>query len=356
MASLKQTLGSAPSTQTYKYPSLPSPYPTYRSYPGSGGIGANVTFPSGSPYAASPLPTTMAQADRPIPSSRFAADYDFDPVLARIQAMSSMGLAGAKSEAEALKKQTLIDAGDVDIARDVGADAQTIEATRQNTDIAKLSTIARLNKDAADRARQLDEARNVQNLFYSGARARDIEEQGQGLLQARNDFGRSLRAALSQIQGGVLDAEERNRQATLQAALQAAARQTAATQAGAGAARGQGGGAGVTPIGVGQGNPTTEPTQTPGDYINDRIPWEDTPTEFTPQQPYIPPQQVLEQPDFMDQPYIPEAPQSVYTPPTYMEHPYIPPPGVFQPQIDPLIAALAAGQASPDPFLGRWGF
>lgn len=178
---------------------MPAPYPTYpTSSQGGGGYGAKVNFNtpgSNQNLYAALLQDTTNQSAKVVPGTQFAAQYDFDPVLARIQAMSSMTVANAQAEAAALRKQALIDAGDPTIAQSVGADQNTIDAAKANT----LSTEARLQRDIAERARMSDEALNQQNLFYSGARVQNLQQQQQGALEARTDFGARLRALLQSI-------------------------------------------------------------------------------------------------------------------------------------------------------------
>src|SRR6478672_6841960 len=109
MATLTQTLGTSPLNSTFKYPSLSSPYPLFPSGPQSpSGYGANVNYAPVSPYF-----VNQPQAAPPqLPSNQFSANYDFDPVLAKIAAMSSMTVDKARAAAQAAKNEALITSGD----------------------------------------------------------------------------------------------------------------------------------------------------------------------------------------------------------------------------------------------------
>lgn len=241
MASLTETLGnyrpSGSSSYSYKPPKVNNPYePLY---------GARQSFnPQGNQNLyASLLQRTQDQSARAFPTTRFQAQYDFDPILARISALGEMSIANARTEAAELRKRALIEAGDPDIARELGADANTIQAAQGNT----FSTKARLDRDYAQRGRELDEAANVQNLFYSGERVRQLQEQERGRAEANVDFSKVLRDLLATAQYELTRAEEMDQQRTLEAALAAAAR-GGAVRPGGGAPPPGGGGGGTTVV------------------------------------------------------------------------------------------------------------
>src|SRR6476469_10703513 len=66
------------------------------------------------------------------PSSTFENNYDYDPLLARIEAISTASLANAKTEAEQLRRKAAVDTGDPEIAKSLNLDPNTISAASQN--------------------------------------------------------------------------------------------------------------------------------------------------------------------------------------------------------------------------------
>lgn len=238
MATLTQTLGKSPLNTTYSYPAVASPYPTFNPPGGGGGgnYGANLQFAPVSPYFTM-QPQAQPQA---APSTQFQGQYDFDPVLAQISALSSQTIDKAQAAAQAAKNQAMIQGGDSALAKNLGFDANTVAATQQNTDVAHLSTLARLQKDAADRQVALTNALAPRNLYYSGYHAHQLGDQQQGLLQARNDFENTLKGVLSQIDQQLLAARLADQQRNTAAAIGAAGGVTGVYGGGGG-----GGGGGV---------------------------------------------------------------------------------------------------------------
>lgn len=189
------------------------------------------------------------QFSRPAPSNEFQAQYNFDPVLSKLQALSEQSIANARTDAATAKKQALIDAGSSELARSLGGDENTINAANAN----QFGTSQLLQKEFGDRQRQLDEYLNANNLFYSGERVRQMGELERGRAQAETDFGQKLRDLMSNIDSQLQAAEEAE-----------IARQIEAQIAAANAAQGVpgmyggGGGGGYDP-GAGSGGSTEVP-------------------------------------------------------------------------------------------------
>lgn len=207
MAKLQETLGTykAPKySYNYSPPRISSPYPQYPSY--------KPQTPDQNPNIYAGLAAReSAQTMRPQPSTNFQAEYNYDPVLARISQMGQMAVADARSEASALKKRAFIEAGDADITRELGADQNTIDAAAANP----FSTKKLLEKDFTERGQDLDQYENQNNLFYSGHRADQLTELERGRTKAYTDWSQVLRDLLSNIDTGVLNAEENARRAAL---------------------------------------------------------------------------------------------------------------------------------------------
>jgi hypothetical protein len=206
------------------------------------------------------------QFQRPQVSTEFQTQYNFDPVLAKLSALGEMSIANARTEAANAKKQALIDAGALDIAKETGADENTLGAIGQNN-IAGLSTQAKLMKEYQDRQRQMDEQLNASNLFYSGERIRQHQDLEQGRLSAESQFGGNLRGLLSSINAQLQAAEEAELMRQIEAQIAAA---------GSGYT-GPIGGGGVAPPGAAPLAPPNVSPQTPwdaGSYAN-----------YTPSQP-----------------------------------------------------------------------
>jgi hypothetical protein len=139
-------------------------------------------------------------------------------VLSKLAALGEQSIANARSEAAALKKQTLIGSGSDKMARELGADENTINAAKQNS----FGGAQLLQRDFGDRSRQLDEALNSQNLFYSGERVRQMGDLEFGRAKAETDFGARLREILSNIDQQLLAAEEQEKMRQIEADIAAA--------------------------------------------------------------------------------------------------------------------------------------
>jgi hypothetical protein len=265
VATLSTTLSSASSNRA---PSGASSYPVPRVQNPYLKMGAQTNFGSGGSgqqglYAGL---LQSGQFQRPQVSTEFQTQYNFDPVLAKLSALGEMSIANARTEAANAKKQALIDAGALDIAKETGADENTLGAIGQNN-IAGLSTQAKLMKEYQDRQRQMDEQLNASNLFYSGERIRQHQDLEQGRLSAESQFGGNLRGLLSSINAQLQAAEEAELMRQIEAQIAAA---------GSGYT-GPIGGGGVAPPGAAPLAPPNVSPQTPwdaGSYAN-----------YTPSQP-----------------------------------------------------------------------
>jgi hypothetical protein len=161
---------------------------------------------------------TQQQKKLSTPSSTFENTYDYDPILARIQALSTMTVANAKTEAEQARRKLIIDTGDPTVAKTLGFDENTISAATQNPE----SMLAQLNKEFAKRQLDLKESYSAQNLLYSGSYADELKNLATGRASAEASVGQKLRDALAGVDSGLLASQEAERQRLLQAAQDAA--------------------------------------------------------------------------------------------------------------------------------------
>jgi hypothetical protein len=213
MARLQTTLDTArPTNNRYAYGggtvgygsyAKPSNNPYARRY--GANVGEQQTSPNQGLFAAMQQGQNQAA---PEISSSYSASYQFDPVLQKLSALGQASIANARSDAAALRKQSLIESGYSDVAQGYGADPNTIEASRVNP----TSTAALLKRDFADRQRQLDENLNASNLYFSGERVRQMGNQEFGRAQAESDYLTKLRSLLSGIDQELLSREEVERQ------------------------------------------------------------------------------------------------------------------------------------------------
>lgn len=242
-------------------------------------------------------------ADKPIPSTSLAPNYDSDPILARIRALGGQNVANAESEAARLKKQAVIESGVT--TGNLGVDDATIQAAAQN----RGSALALFQAQAEQRQRELEDSLNANNLFYSGARVGRLGELAQNRAIGESQIGQGLFNALSEIESGLGQsraAQTAAEQQALQEAADRAAQQAylqslmdalAAAQNPATGTGGQGGlsggglpgssGPGGPPIDVG-GITNTPPGQTPPSVGGQGIWLDPTIAEQAQVPPYIP--------------------------------------------------------------------
>lgn len=145
---------------------------------------------------------TRALANKPPVSTTLDVNYESDPVLAKIKALGTKSVGDAEAEAEALRKQAVIDTGLADIGAEIGLDAATLQAARENP----LSVAQRLTREGRLRGNELDESLNQQNLFWSGHRGTQLANLAQSQMEEQANLARDLRAALGGIDAGVLEA------------------------------------------------------------------------------------------------------------------------------------------------------
>lgn len=254
MATLSTTLSKAPAkTPTYTTATgvqkQSNPYGRLGAQPSSALKGGNTGL-----YAA--LAQQSQSMQRPMPSNEFQANYNFDPVLSKLEALGTQSIANARTDAAAAKKQALIEGGSESFAREVGADQNTIDAAKANT----MSTDALMRKDFGERSGQLDEALNQQGLFYSGERVRRMQDLEFGRAQAETDFGSKLRELLAGIDSSLMAAEEAEQLRQIEAQIAAAGN----TYAGGGGGLGGGGGNEVPVI----ADPNTTSADPTGSFAN----------------------------------------------------------------------------------------
>jgi hypothetical protein len=119
--------------------------------------------------AANPQAIAANQAAPVTPTVGYS--YDADPVLNQIQALSGQSRGDAQANATALRLQLAQQYGDEQLARQYGGEAQAA-AARANPN----SVLAQLAHSYQTGQQGLEEALNQQNLFYGGARVRQLAE------------------------------------------------------------------------------------------------------------------------------------------------------------------------------------
>jgi hypothetical protein len=219
MASLTETLATAkPTKSAYSaagygsaIPRIQSPYPAQ--------YGARVSYgPQSTDQGlyANLLARTQQESARALPSATYNAQYNYDPILARLTALSQMALPNARDEAANLRKRALIETGDEALATELAADdPNTIAAAKAN----EFGTRQLLDRDYKDRSRQADEALNNANLFFGGTRIDELAKQQFGMRQAETDYLSKFREMFAGIGQQLLMREEQERQALIDAQI-----------------------------------------------------------------------------------------------------------------------------------------
>jgi hypothetical protein len=169
--------------------------------------GTNLTHPAAAPAAGAP-----SAADT-------SYDYNADPILNQIKALSSQSRGDATSNALMLRKQLAVDYGDTQLGQQYGGDA-TAQAATGNP----FSVRHQLDQGYQQGQQQLEQQYNDQNLFYGGARAKGLSDfatqyQGQqygaagqertALQSITDQLAAALYAADQQDAGGQRDASGR---------------------------------------------------------------------------------------------------------------------------------------------------
>lgn len=186
----------------FPVPKKKNPYVRPNPQGGSGAVStANPSSPSSQAQGSN---AQQEKIQNKVVPMTFTANYESDPVLARIKALGQQSVNNALTEAQALRKQAIIDTGFTDIGNEIGLDSGTLQAAASNP----FSLKAQLAKDFETRGRDLDESLNQNNLFFSGYRANQLNELNQNQASAQYQAARDLRAALAGIDKGVLSAQE----------------------------------------------------------------------------------------------------------------------------------------------------
>jgi hypothetical protein len=179
--------------------------------------------PNSAPFAGQDLASALlqqrniSQASRP--DSNFQDTYNYDPILTQIQALGSQSVANAQTNAAQIRNNSAINEGDPELLRSLGFDENTINAASNNPQ----SLFAQLNLDYQNRQRQLSDAMEAQNLYYSGEYQKGLSELATGKASGQSNLGQKLRDLLAGVDSGVLSAQETQRQADLQSQLNAQA-------------------------------------------------------------------------------------------------------------------------------------
>lgn len=181
---------------------------------------AKTPVPTSAPFSGQDLAAALlqqrnlSQASRP--SNSFQDNYNYDPILTQIQALGSQSVANAQTNAAQLRKSAGINEGDPELLRSLGFDQNTIDAASHNPQ----SLLAQLNLDYSSRQKQLEDAMQSQNLYFSGEYQKGLADLASGRAGAQSDLGQKLRDLLSGVDTGVLGAQEQQRQADLAQQLQ----------------------------------------------------------------------------------------------------------------------------------------
>lgn len=213
-----------PRTQGKVVPVPKRSNPNIRPTPGGGSGPVSTASPSSLSTSVLGAQAQQNRLNQPV-NPTIDVNYESDPVLARIRALGQQNVANAESEAAALRKQAVIDTGLADVGAELGLDAATLQAARENP----LSVAARLANEARLRESQLNESLNQQNLFFSGHRGTQLGELARSQMAEQADLTRDLRAALGGIDQGVLEARQAaslDEQGAMEAAAEAMRQQS----------------------------------------------------------------------------------------------------------------------------------
>lgn len=166
------------------------PFPTGARTSGSPtGFGQKVARPPRPQPQVNPQATAAAQAPPATPSVSYS--YDADPVLNQIQALSGQSRGDAQANATALRLQLAQQYGDPSLARQYGSEADATAAQGNPN-----SVLAQLAHSYQTGQQGLEEALNQQNLFYGGARVKQLGE-------LANQYQSQVAGATGQEQGAL---------------------------------------------------------------------------------------------------------------------------------------------------------
>lgn len=178
------------------------------------------------PFAGQDLGAALLQnqqfAKAAAPSPQYQDTYNYDPILQKIQALSTQSIANARTNAGALRTNAAITEGDPELLKSLGFDDNTVTAAQNNPE----SLLAQLHTTYAQKHKDLADAMQSQNLYYSGEYQKNLADLAKGEASAQGGLGQKLRDLLSGIDTGVLDSAEADRQRQQQAALDAAQQAT----------------------------------------------------------------------------------------------------------------------------------
>ena len=141
--------------------------------------GPNPQNRGGNQAVGTPSASGNARGGAAPPTNRLVYDYSTDPILQQIVAQQNMVIAQAQQDALAQQKAALIGYGDPHLAMSVLGDKLTAEAAANNPG----STLATLTAKQQSDTRDLNEAENKANLFYSSDAGYKLGQLGQSYLQ-----------------------------------------------------------------------------------------------------------------------------------------------------------------------------
>jgi len=209
------------------------------------GFGQQPARPPAQQPMVNPQATALNQQAPQTPQLGYS--YDADPVLNQIQALSGQSRGDAAANANALRLQLAQQYGDPALARQYGTEADAAAASANPN-----SVLAQLAHSYQTGQQGLEQALNQQNLFYSGARVKQLGElanqyQGQQAGAAGQEQG-----ALGSIAANLAAAQHAADLQDAQAQQDAYNRQLAYAMAagGTGLPADTGGGGGETPADI----------------------------------------------------------------------------------------------------------
>ncbi len=206
--------GARRSPLTYTLGGGPSPYTQSNPFGlGTAGQPAQSRLAQAAPPAASPAtvyrPQTTAmtpaaprnaasQTDQQQSAAPVTFDPMTDPALQQVYAYSGQQDQQAQAAALRDKTQLLEQYGDPNLARKLGLGDTVAQAAEQNPN----SLLARLKKSYEDTVRQQESGYNRNNLFYSGARVKGLQDLANQYSGSQADLASQVRQQL----GGIGDA------------------------------------------------------------------------------------------------------------------------------------------------------
>jgi hypothetical protein len=161
--------------------------------PSSGYRVSNATYAPQTGAATQPQPPRGVQGP--------GYQYQADPVIQRIQALSTVDAANARADAEAARKQVLLDYGDPEFARSIysqqnlPADDTFLRSIGGNA----FSTTKQLARSREQETASAEDRLNKANLFYGGHRGKQLGELGTALLQRETEAQGQVKSWLGDI-------------------------------------------------------------------------------------------------------------------------------------------------------------